>query len=263
MVVVAGLLVLAGLGLFVAGVLTAVTAWYWACVVACALAAVLLVVARLRAPARDLPRTAEQPVVPPGPAVVPDPATPPPLLRAGDEVPAERPDDHRPDDHRPDDHRPDDHRPDDHRPDDHRPDDARPGDDRPEHRDTSAYRPYDALRPADPAPRTGGQHATGPSTGARHAVGGPAGGTAGDGDPAEEDVEVTDLLVVVDLADEVLVVDEHPRYHLADCAWLAGRSTFPMPVREARTDGFTPCGRCGPDGHLAAVERARRASRRR
>jgi hypothetical protein len=246
-VVVAGLLVLAGLGLFVTGVLTAVTAWYWACVVACALAAVLLVVARLRAPARDLPRTAEQPVVPPGPAVVPDPATPPPLLSASDEVPAEVPAE----------------RPDDHRPDDHRPDDARPGDDRPEHHDTSTYRPYEALRPADPAPRTGGQHATGPSTGARHAVGGPAGGTAGDGDPAEEDVEVTDLLVVVDLADEVLVVDEHPRYHLADCAWLAGRSTFPMPVREARTDGFTPCGRCGPDGHLAAVERARRASRRR
>src|SRR3712207_7155612 len=31
------------------------------------------------------------------------------------------------------------------------------------------------------------------------------------GEPGEEDVEVTDLLLVVDLDDEVLVVDEHPR----------------------------------------------------
>jgi hypothetical protein len=72
-------------------------------------------------------------------------------------------------------------------------------------------------------------------------------------------VEVTDLLVVLDLTDEVLVIDEHPRYHLAGCPHLAGQETFPMPMVEARTDGFTPCGTCTPDRHLAQRERARRA----
>jgi hypothetical protein len=76
-------------------------------------------------------------------------------------------------------------------------------------------------------------------------------------DPEVEEVEVTDLLLVVDLKDEVLVVDEHPRYHLAECAWLAGRETIPMPLDEARTDGFTPCAVCSPDRTLA--ERARAA----
>ena len=72
---------------------------------------------------------------------------------------------------------------------------------------------------------------------------------------------MTDLLLVVDLHDEVHVVDEHPRYHLAGCPWLAGRTSIPLPVDEARTDGFTPCGRCAPDHGLAEVERGRRASR--
>jgi hypothetical protein len=74
-----------------------------------------------------------------------------------------------------------------------------------------------------------------------------------------EEVEVTDLLLVMDLHDEVVVVDEHPRYHLADCSWLRGRTTIPLPLDEARTDGFTPCGVCSPDRHLAAAERDRRA----
>jgi hypothetical protein len=79
------------------------------------------------------------------------------------------------------------------------------------------------------------------------------------GDPPVEEVEVTDLLVVLDLTDEVLVIDEHPRYHLAGCAHLAGQDTFPMPMVEARTDGFTPCATCAPDRHLAQRERTRRA----
>jgi hypothetical protein len=202
-VLVAALLVLAGLGLFVLGVMTAVTAWYWACVAACGLAAALLVVARLRGPADDdLPppvaagghrgagrpaRTAEQPAV-----TTERPA-------ATDGMPA----------------------------------DVQPADERPA---TTGERP--AIRP------TAGT------------------ATAGRSDPPEEDVEVTDLLTVVDLSDEVLVVDEHPRYHLAGCRWLGGRETIPLPVREARTDGFTPCAVCSPDAHLGAVERARRAARR-
>ena len=74
-------------------------------------------------------------------------------------------------------------------------------------------------------------------------------------DPGVEEVEVTDLLIVVDLTDEVLVVDEHPRYHVAGCSRLAGRETIPLPLDEARTDGFTPCAVCSPDRTLA--ERAR------
>ena len=80
-------------------------------------------------------------------------------------------------------------------------------------------------------------------------------------DPPVEEVEVTDLLLVVDLHDDVHVVDEHPRYHLEFCPWLAGRSTIPLPVDEARTDGFTPCGVCAPDHGLAERERSRRAAR--
>jgi hypothetical protein len=81
------------------------------------------------------------------------------------------------------------------------------------------------------------------------------------GDPPIEDVEVTDLLLVVDLREEVLVVDEHPRYHLAGCSYLRGRTTIPLPLDEARTDGFSPCALCSPDRHLADRVRARKAGR--
>ena len=80
--------------------------------------------------------------------------------------------------------------------------------------------------------------------------------------PPVEEVEVTDLLLVVDLTDEVLVVDEHPRYHLSGCPHLAGVESFPLPVDEARTDGFTPCAVCAPDRTLAERARGRRAGRR-
>jgi hypothetical protein len=79
-------------------------------------------------------------------------------------------------------------------------------------------------------------------------------------DPPVEEVEVTDLLLVVDLKDEVLVIDEHPRYHLAGCAHLAGRTTIPLPLDEARTDGFTPCAVCAPDRNLAQRARQRKHS---
>jgi hypothetical protein len=78
------------------------------------------------------------------------------------------------------------------------------------------------------------------------------------GEPPLEEVEVTDLLVVMDLRDEVLVVDEHPRYHLTGCPYLAGSETFPLPIDEARSDGFTPCGTCAPDRHLARLARERK-----
>jgi hypothetical protein len=81
-----------------------------------------------------------------------------------------------------------------------------------------------------------------------------------DEEPPAEEEEVTDLLLVVDLKDEVLVVDEHPRYHLAGCRYLTGRTTLPLPLDEARTDGFTPCGWCTPDRQLADRARARKAA---
>ena len=74
--------------------------------------------------------------------------------------------------------------------------------------------------------------------------------------PEEEDTDAADLLVVCELADEVVVVDEFPRYHLASCPWLGSRPTDSLPAREARDLGFTPCAVCGPDAVLAERYRA-------
>lgn len=73
--------------------------------------------------------------------------------------------------------------------------------------------------------------------------------------PGEEETAADDLAIVSDLEDEVVVVDEYPRYHLVDCGWLSGRDTIPIAVGEARQLGFTPCARCGPDAVLAAAHR--------
>lgn len=72
-----------------------------------------------------------------------------------------------------------------------------------------------------------------------------------DAEPDEEDTDAADLLVVWELSDEVLVVDEHPRYHLARCTWPDPAPTERLPVREARELGFTPCAQCRPDASLA------------
>ena len=60
---------------------------------------------------------------------------------------------------------------------------------------------------------------------------------------------------MTDLDIEVRVVDERPRYHLADCRWLGDRATLPLPIDEARQLGFTPCAVCSPDRTLAAEHR--------
>ncbi len=78
-------------------------------------------------------------------------------------------------------------------------------------------------------------------------------------DPDEEDTDAADLLVVCELDDEVVVVDELSRYHLARCPWLGSRPTEPLPAREARDLGFTPCAICGPDAVLAQRYRAARS----
>ncbi len=220
----AALLVLLGLGLFIGGVLTGTTALYWACVGACGLAVVLLVLARLRAPAGSRLRVPDAPARGSAPAPVREPAPTGPAVPAATPVAGERAAGERVGAGEP------------------------PAGDR-----QGRHGAADGDAAAVPPP------ATAPSPSAATAS---ARAADVSGDPAEEDVEFTDLLLVVDLTDEVLVVDEHPRYHLGDCRGLAGRPAIPLPLTEARTDGFTPCSVCGPDAHLAGVERARKAARR-
>jgi hypothetical protein len=74
--------------------------------------------------------------------------------------------------------------------------------------------------------------------------------------PGEEDTDAADLLLVYELTDEVVVVDEQPRYHLLRCRWLDRERAERLPVREARQLGFTPCDRCRPDKALARKHRA-------
>jgi hypothetical protein len=260
----AGLLVLLGLGSFVGGVVTGTTALYWACVAACGVAAVVLVVARLRMAreAGDLDRRASEvgarahpagsrapgagrTAPPPGTAPGPERAAPrtpgPPREPAGatavrqtepavppgpDGVPA-------------------------------------PGawrSDEPAAAPSEEPRPVAEPAPAvPPGPAAGNGHRA-EDTPARRGAHEPREALAdpGTGEPGEEDVELTDLLLVIDLADEVLVVDEHPRYHLPGCPYLESQEGIGLPMVEARADGFTPCATCRPVRHLADTERARR-----
>lgn len=78
------------------------------------------------------------------------------------------------------------------------------------------------------------------------------------GEPGEEPPHMADLLVVIDLDDEVLVIDLHPRYHLSSCAYVRGREAIRLAIRRARETGFTPCDLCRPDATLAAAVRASR-----
>jgi hypothetical protein len=82
----------------------------------------------------------------------------------------------------------------------------------------------------------------------------------GEEQPGEEQTDAADLLVVYELTDEVLVVDEHPRYHLTRCRWPDQAQAERLPVREARELGFTPCDRCRPDTTLARKHRGVRAA---
>jgi membrane protein implicated in regulation of membrane protease activity len=238
-IVAAGLLVLLGLGLFLAGVLTGTTAFYWLCVAVCVLAAVLLFAARRRiaqvesaSPGHAVPAAAAVASAAPaghrspsGTTRVPTRTATFPAVSNG-EQPAGA---------------------------------TASGAGAPAEASTGAH----AVPPRDdvvepPAPREPEQHRSAPAGPPAGAA--PSGAPVEQGDPPIEDVEVTDLLLVVDLKDEVLVIDEHPRYHLSGCAYLRGRTEIPLPLDEARADGFTPCAVCAPDRHLADRERARKHS---
>jgi hypothetical protein len=77
------------------------------------------------------------------------------------------------------------------------------------------------------------------------------------GEPAIERLDVRDALRVAQLDDEVLVLDGHPRYHLAGCPVLAGAGAIPLAVSAARRGGFTPCAVCAPDAALLTRSRER------
>ncbi len=238
MILAAGLLVALGLGLFVGGILTGTTVLYWLCVVACGAAGVFLLLARTR-----MGRAPSGPAVP------------------GHRMPSAP---------------------------DQRPAAAEPGTGATAVDLPVAGEPGGASAAADPFPAAPAWEPAVPAADATaapvaelpavehpsieppsaeplpraaHASRGSSGAPDASGEPPVEEVEVTDLLLVVDLRDDVLVVDEHPRYHVAGCRWLTGRETFPLPLDEARTDGFTPCAWCEPDRTLAQRERGRRPGR--
>ena len=77
-----------------------------------------------------------------------------------------------------------------------------------------------------------------------------------DGAPPEEPRDADAAALVAGLDDEVLVVDELPRYHLAGCRSLGTSPVIPLPAREAVELGFTPCAWCAPDRNLSARRRA-------
>lgn len=72
-----------------------------------------------------------------------------------------------------------------------------------------------------------------------------------DGEPPEERLVPAAAQIAAAAEDEVVVVDERPRYHLEGCPFLPGRPVIPLPVREAVELGFTPCGWCEPNRKVA------------
>jgi hypothetical protein len=78
---------------------------------------------------------------------------------------------------------------------------------------------------------------------------------AADPTPAhgEADPPATDTAPPLTGQHQVWVIDGRPRYHLAGCDFLLGRSGQPIPLSQAVEDGFTPCARCDPDSRLGAA----------
>jgi hypothetical protein len=79
-------------------------------------------------------------------------------------------------------------------------------------------------------------------------------------EPGEEKPDAAELATVSAVDDEVLVIDEHPRFHLAGCQVLAGGESIPLPAREAIEFGFSPCSVCSPVRVLASRNRAASSS---
>ena len=71
------------------------------------------------------------------------------------------------------------------------------------------------------------------------------------GEAPEEPRDQAHASLVARLPDEVIVIDEHPRYHVQGCPSLPGQALIPLPVSEAVELGFTPCGWCTPNRVLS------------
>jgi hypothetical protein len=79
-------------------------------------------------------------------------------------------------------------------------------------------------------------------------------------DPGEEKADPAASDIVAGLSDQVLVIDEQPRYHVLGCRVLNGHETIPLPAKEAVEYGFSPCAVCTPVRVLAARNRAASSS---
>ncbi len=77
-----------------------------------------------------------------------------------------------------------------------------------------------------------------------------------DEEPPEEPLDTAVARIVATLTDEVIVVDEQPRYHVQGCRGLLNQPVIALPAREAVELGFTPCGWCTPDAVLGARHKA-------
>jgi hypothetical protein len=53
---------------------------------------------------------------------------------------------------------------------------------------------------------------------------------------------------------QVMVVDGRPEYHRTGCSRLTGLDAEPVPLSQAREDGFTPCPVCAPEGGPSAED---------
>jgi hypothetical protein len=102
---------------------------------------------------------------------------------------------------------------------------------------------------------------SGAGTSSSTTAGAPAGSAPAEQPPAagdeapEEPRDAVAAEIVSRLDDEVVVIDEKPRYHVTGCRALVATAVIPLPVREAVELGFTPCGWCSPDRTLAGRHR--------
>jgi hypothetical protein len=71
-------------------------------------------------------------------------------------------------------------------------------------------------------------------------------------EPHDDEADEVDDLEEPARSGTVLVVPGRPRYHVAGCRYLTGKSASDVDVQDARDEGFTPCGVCKPDDTLAA-----------
>lgn len=106
-------------------------------------------------------------------------------------------------------------------------------------------------------------HPVGPAADAPTGAGAPGGAPMASGwnagppappepqEPGEETPDGAALATVSTRDDEVLVIDEEPRFHLDRCGYLYGRDVIPLPVSEALELGFTGCSWCAPVTALA------------